>query len=697
MMIKRLINWFLSQPIRIKVLAFGVIMSTIPLLFISYYYYSHVKADLEVRILDKQELMLQILSSEIEMEFNQTFQQLQIFSSLKQHEKNKAAFYELLQQNESIEEVVVTDHKGFVEKKVSRYNLNMPESNEQWFSDKMWLDFQTKNKVYGEVEFNRFGQPVMKLAIPYVENGNRKGIGVIIQLQKTIGHISSLRQEDSAYLYLMDREGNVIAHQDYSKLWQKRTVEKDRNVLGLKTEISDLGWTMVMEQPAETIYEPINNMFQNGLFAVALVTLIVSLISIYAGLYFTTPIIHIEKGMNHLKAGKRPSPIGLIRHDELGKLSQAFNEMSEELQEKSLRLEQEKERLNVVVNGIGAGLALVTKNYNVTWMNPRLSNWLSNEEIQLPCYTLIGGKNVPCENCPITCPDIEWKGEMIMSMNRDGGEDKLFRHRVFALNHAIQDEGEFLVVIEDVTKQKQWEEKIIQTDKLSALGLMASSFAHEVNNPLATINAYAEDLSDRLASPDDELDMTEMSLYLSKIKENTERCKRITSNLLNFSRKTNWTLSQIDVNKTIQNSISLVESSLKKKQIQLKIKIAEELPLLLGDSLKLMQVLVNLINNARDAVEETGEIGVEVKAEENFVSILVIDNGCGISKERLGKIFDPFYTTKPVGKGTGLGLSVCYGIVEEFGGTIEIESKVGIGTTVKVRIPVRNKKREEVQ
>lgn len=683
-----LTNWLSSQPIRIKVLVFGICMSTLPLLLLSFYYYSHVKADLENRIMDKQTLLLQNLSNEIELEFSQTFQQLQIASTLNKQSKQQSVFYELLQQNESIEELVITDEKGFVTKKISRYNLNIPNENEQWFSNEMWFDFQSKSKIYGKVEFNQFGQPVMKLTIPYIEDEQQKAIGVIIQLQKIIGKISSLRQEFSSYLYLLDQDGKVIAHQDYSKLWQKRSEANKLEVLGVQAEINNLGWTLVMELPKTTAYKPINDMFRTGLYAVALVTLIVSLISIYAGLYFTTPIVDLEKGMNHLKAGNRPAPLNVNRHDELGKLSHSFNEMSEELQEKSLRLEQEKERLSVVVNGIEAGLALVTKNYQVSWMNPMLKSWFNLENFHFPCYELIGGKKQACQECPITCPELEGNGDTVMRMRGKDGEERLFRHRVFALNHALEGEGEYLVVIEDITEQKQMEEKMIQTDKLSALGLMASSFAHEVNNPLATINVYAEDLIDRIEQHDEELNEEEMALYLTKIKENTERCKRITSNLLNFSRKTNWTVAKIDMNETIQNSISLVESSLKKKQIQLEVDIEKNLPIFWGDSLKLMQVLVNLINNAMDAIENNGFIHIAAQVEEEHICIYVKDNGCGMTNETLGKVFDPFYTTKPVGKGTGLGLSVCYGIVEEFAGTINVESKRGMGTTVKVQIPI---------
>lgn len=685
---KALLEFLYSQTIRNKVLVFGVAMSTIPLLLISLYYYSFVKSDLESRILEKQNLVLENLSREIEFEFNQTFQRIHVLASLNQLNKEKSALYELLQQNASIEEVIVADDKGYVEKRVSRYELNIAGDKEQWFSDEMWFNLQTDDKVFGQVEFNQYGQPVMKLAIPFYENDTKKALGVVVQLQKMIGKISSMRQDNSSYIYLLDEKDRVIAHQDYSKLWQKQTSREQSDEIGVTAKIDDLNWVLVMEQPKTTAFAPINRMLQNGIGAVALMILTISLISVWAGLYFTRPIVLIDREMNNLKKGRKISPIKMKRTDELGKLADSFNEMSKELLEKSKLLEQEKERLDVVVNGIGAGLALVTKEYRITWKNPTLKGWLKEERLSLPCYAVIGGESAPCLNCPITCPDLGKIADEVMKFKDGANGERIFRHRVFPLNHAIEEEGEFLVVLEDITEQKQMEETIIQTDKLSALGIMASSFAHEVNNPLATINVYAEDLIDRIEARDEDLDEDEMGHYLRKIKENTERCKRITGNLLNFSRKNDWTEDHIKVKEIIENSISLVEHQLKKQRIQLELQVVDALPAIMGDGLKLMQVLVNLINNAVDAMESEGRLIVSAKRIGEVLSIKVTDSGQGIPPEAMDKLFDPFFTTKPIGKGTGLGLSVCYGIIQQFGGNIQVDSIQGEGTTVEIQLPV---------
>lgn len=686
---KLVTKWLHSQPIRNKVLVFGILMSSLPLLLLSYYYFIHTKMDLEKRINEKQILVLNNLSTEIKLEIDQTFQRMQMFTILSQTDRNRSGFYELLQQSDSIEEIVITNPQGIVEKRVSRYKLNLPGKEEKWYSDDMWYSLQTKERTYGEVEFNQFGQPIMKLAIPYFENGQRKGIGVVVQLQKIIGKISSLRQDHSSYLYLMDNRGKVIAHQDYSKLWQKRTKEDSNSVLGVNEKIPGLNWTLVMEQPKVSAYEPIDKMMQNGLTVVAIATLLVSLISIYAGLYFTKPIVMLDKAMRMLKLGEKSEPLQLSQTDEMGMLVQSFNSMSKELQEKSLRLEQEKERLNLVLNGIGAGLGLVKSDYKITWMNPLLKELLQEKHLQLPCYTLVGGSNSPCKDCMITCPGVSGNADKLITFESTDGEKRIYRHRVFPLNHAIEDEGEFLLFIEDITEQKEIEEQIVQTDKLAALGLMASSFAHEVNNPLTTINVYAEDLLDRMKGKDSSLDETEIEYYLKKIKDNAIRCKKITGNLLNFSRKTSWSKSSIHIKDTIQDAISLVEYTVHKKNLSLEVEIDPTIPEFSGDSLKLMQVLVNLLNNAIDSFEKEGTIKITAKNANSSLHISVRDTGAGIPKEILSKIFDPFFTTKPVGKGTGLGLSVCYGIIQQFGGSIDISSEQGIGTTVEIVIPLQ--------
>ena len=665
-------------------------MSTIPLILVSIYYITQNKVDLEDRITDHQRLLIESFANEIEAEMNQTYHRLKMLSTVNDIENQLGLFYDTLHQSESIEEIVVFNEAGAVTQKVSRLEINEDGINERWINQSMKENLLSNKEVYGEVEFNQYVQPVIKLAVPIYSSDSQTysgGIGVTIQLQKIIGEISSHRMENAGTIYLIDKSDRIIAHQDYTQFRQQKT-KQNNEVLGLTTKIESLDWELVMEQPVRKAFSPIYDMIQRGFIVVLFVILIVSLVSIYAGLYFTRPIELLQKAMKKIQRGHWSEPVEVDRSDELGELANSFNGMSKELKDKSEHLLQEKERLNIIVESIGAGLALVRSDFQVSWMNSTLKNWLHDfPSLELPCYRLFNEQDSPCNECPIIEESTRDSDDMITTIQKNG-EKKIFRHRVYRLIHAVHSLDKFLIVLEDITEQRKMEEKLIQTDKLSALGLMASSFAHEVNNPLATINVYAEDLLDRIEEEADELVKSrEINKYLKIIKENTERCKKITSNLLNFSRKSEWNRKHIDVNEIIHNSISLVQYTFSRKNIHVEQNLDESLPLVFGDSLKLMQVFVNVINNAVDAMEDSGTLTISTGLHKNELVIHIEDTGSGIPEEHLSKVFDPFYTSKPVGKGTGLGLSVCYGLIQQFGGAITIQSEVEVGTVVEIKIP----------
>ncbi|WNF36916.1 ATP-binding protein [Bacillaceae bacterium IKA-2] len=671
--------------IRNQVLVFGLIMSTLPLILMSTYYLLQVKAELEIRIDERQMLKIENLANQISIEMEQTFQRMEMLSVVYDLEKQRGLLYDFLRQNHSIEEVVILNEFGQLSSKISRYDLNNVEKESSWITTGMLDQLATTNRVFGEVEFNLFGQPIMKLVTPVMTDNrenSKAAIGVTLHLQKIIGEISSYQLNEPGYVYLVDQKKQIIAHQDYTQLWSQRTQSSSEEVVQATTEIEDLQWNLVLEQTKQELLSPMYEMLKKGILVAVVIILFVSILSIYAGLYFVKPIEVLQRAMTHLKKGKWPKKVKIIRQDELGDLSIAFNEMSKEIEEKSNKLLQEKERLDIIVNSLRAGLAVMRSDNTVVWVNPTLKEWL-NVEVGIPCYDMFCDDKTKCSGCPGINEEYD---ETVMKQNKYG-EKRIFRHRVYPLKHSSNETKESLILIEDITDQKEMEEVLIQTDKLSALGLMASSFAHEVNNPLATIKVYAEDLLDRI---DEEPDLQEQEIrrYLKTINENTDRCKTITSNLLNFSRKSDWVKQSVDVNETIEKSIELIKHAITKGDIQLQL---TQVPAVFGDALNLMQVIVNVVNNAVDAIEEnSGTITIEssyLEAEKQVV-VLIKDTGVGIEKENIQKVFDPFYTSKPVGKGTGLGLSVCYGIIKQFGGTLTITSEKGKGTVVTIDLPV---------
>jgi two-component system NtrC family sensor kinase len=190
-----------------------------------------------------------------------------------------------------------------------------------------------------------------------------------------------------------------------------------------------------------------------------------------------------------------------------------------------------------------------------------------------------------------------------------------------------------------------------------------------------------------------EPDVKDLEETLAQLKVQIERCSKITQAILEFGRKSEPTQQEVDVGEFISQLTSMISEKAAVQGIRLKKEISEQTPLLRADPSQLQQVLLNLLNNAMDAIEERhgcegGELSVEAGPDTNGrVKIAVRDNGAGISPENLKKIFAPFFTTKSPGKGTGLGLYVCYGIIESMGGIMEVESQKGVGTTFMVHLP----------
>ena len=163
------------------------------------------------------------------------------------------------------------------------------------------------------------------------------------------------------------------------------------------------------------------------------------------------------------------------------------------------------------------------------------------------------------------------------------------------------------------------------------------------------------------------------------------------NNLLNFSRTNATEFAEVDIHQVITDTLSLLEHQFKSARIRVERELQAGDPVTFGNSGKLQQVFLNLFVNARDAMAEGGELRVRTETVDSKIEVFVQDSGAGITRENIKKIYDPFFTTKAVGKGTGLGLSVSYGILQEHGGNISVESKEGLGTSFKLELPLVRK------
>jgi signal transduction histidine kinase len=273
---------------------------------------------------------------------------------------------------------------------------------------------------------------------------------------------------------------------------------------------------------------------------------------------------------------------------------------------------------------------------------------------------------------------------------------------------------------------KLLERELQQSQKLASIGQLAAGVAHEINNPtgfvssnLGTLKGYQGDISRlidlyrelkesiKLGDPspvaahiidfikkieafEEEIDLDylleDIVDLIEESKEGTERIKKIVEDLKHFAHPGQDKIQDTDLNKELTSTLNVVNNELKyKAQV---VKEFNALPIIMANPQQLNQVFINILVNAAQSIEKMGEIRIMTKAADGYVQIHISDTGCGIPEENLIKIFDPFFTTKGVGKGTGLGMNIAYNIIQKHKGDIQVESRVGEGTTFIISLPV---------
>ena len=289
-----------------------------------------------------------------------------------------------------------------------------------------------------------------------------------------------------------------------------------------------------------------------------------------------------------------------------------------------------------------------------------------------------------------------------MEVKRRNGENRIILNSLFLVRDAQNKVIGTAGIFKDITEQKQLAAKLkmaqlhlVEASKLRALGELVAGVAHELNNPLMASQTILHLLLKNLR---EDFPEKERLTFIGKC---NDRIERIVEHLREFSRQTKPELKKIDINLPIENALLISARQLIDHGIAIVRQLSPGLPKIKGDANQLEQVFLNLIFNARDAMDEAGKVkelviasAYEAQAPGPGVVVSIKDTGGGIPKEILSKVFEPFFTTKPVGKGTGLGLSLCFGIVENHGGRIAIESQPGRGTEVKVTLPASHSEKE---
>jgi two-component system NtrC family sensor kinase len=303
------------------------------------------------------------------------------------------------------------------------------------------------------------------------------------------------------------------------------------------------------------------------------------------------------------------------------------------------------------------------------------------------CYELSHGRNKPCDGKEHPCPLMEClstgKASQATHIHRDKDDNQRYYsiscYPIFTNNEA---QGA-VEISKDITRDILLQKRLVEQQKLASVGHLAAGVAHEINNPLTTILTTALLIQEEM-DPEDPYYQE-----LDTIANETLRCRKIVTSLLDFARQRKPSKSHHDINLIIRESIALTRKQAAFKDIGVEADLSEELPLLDLDRDQMHQCLINLALNGIEATEGGGKLRFtsRLHQERGAVEITVSDTGRGIPENGMDRIFEPFFTTKE--KGTGLGLAITHGIIQQHGGSIEVESKEGQGTTFRIYLPAR--------
>ncbi|SDB22201.1 PAS domain S-box-containing protein [Desulfonatronum thiosulfatophilum] len=350
------------------------------------------------------------------------------------------------------------------------------------------------------------------------------------------------------------------------------------------------------------------------------------------------------------------------------------------------KLIQSKDLLQSVFDGITDQVVLMGSDFRIRMVNKAYTKRYdvdTEDVIGRKCFEIHGSGESPCKECGLKTA-MGTKSAVVYE-SRCPAQQGIFQVHCYPVTDEQGEVESVIRYVKEITDQKHMEQKIQQTEKMVAMGQLASGVAHEINNPLGVILCYVELLKRQLS------DYPQGLKDLSTIEKQTLNCKRIVGDLLHFARSRETKKQPASLNQCLEEVLVMVSEQFKKQGVSLELNLDPDLPKLNMDAHKMKQVVLNLLMNSRQAVDgKKGIIALRTGrlVEERSVVFTIRDNGQGIPEYIQDKIFDPFFSTKRTGEGTGLGLSVSYGIIREHGGEISVKSKPGEWTEFRIELPL---------
>ncbi len=346
--------------------------------------------------------------------------------------------------------------------------------------------------------------------------------------------------------------------------------------------------------------------------------------------------------------------------------------------------------LQALIDGIPHPIYTISDNWQLVSVNKSKTDELSATDKELAgqvCYQTFFGRERPCEHCQAGLTLSHKQAQhWVVKWN---GPDHLPREwdiNAYPIPSAQTGAARAVILWQDRTEERRLENSLLQAGKLAAIGQLAAGVAHEINNPLTVINANAQLLKMTIPIEDDNYESVDLIALAG------DRATKVVRGLLDFARQEQYDFTPASINRTIDQALDLVHYQLQTANIEVFLDLADDLPDVIASVEHLKSVWLNLLVNARDAVQSLPEnrlieITTQLSADGKYVQVFIRDNGKGMSSAELAHIFEPFYTTKDPGKGTGLGLATCHRIVEQHQGEVNVVSHAGEGTTFIIRLP----------
>ncbi len=354
------------------------------------------------------------------------------------------------------------------------------------------------------------------------------------------------------------------------------------------------------------------------------------------------------------------------------------------------KLQETRTRYKVILNElIQEDVLVIDYNYRIVDINEGLLKKLGlqrNNVIGRHCYEITHHQNQPCSGEHHPCPLIQTLNTEKPFQTTHIHLDKDDKEIYYSIStYPLREGNDIMGAIEisrDITRDIITQKAMMRQEKLASIGRLSAGVAHEINNPLTTILTTAMLIQEDLDPQD------ENYKDLETITKETLRCRKIVASLLDFARQSEPSKKENDINEIIRESVVLTKKQAEFKDVALVHELATDIPTVMVDRGQIQQALINLIINAIEATETDGKILVTsgFNPEDHSIEVQLIDSGEGISPEDIDRLFDPFFTTKE--EGTGLRLAITHGIIEQHGGTVDVDSKLGKGTTFKLKFPL---------